>query len=61
MKNRAEKSKNHLFSIKTPVARRAKGYLIDHFGINVNAFDLIKGYHADDSYFDYAVSTCKMT
>ena len=45
---------HRLFSIKTPVARRAKSYLIDHFGVNVNAFDLITGYRADDSYFDYA-------
>ena len=45
---------HRLFSIKTPVARRAKQYLIDHFGINVNAYDLITGYRADDSYFDYA-------
>ena len=28
---------HRLFSIKTPVARRAKRYLIDNFGINVNA------------------------
>ncbi|MGN0483965.1 MAG: DUF3990 domain-containing protein [Lachnospiraceae bacterium] len=47
---------HRLFSIKTPVARRAKRYLIDHFGVNVNAFDLITGYRADDSYFDYAES-----
>ncbi|MCM1127477.1 MAG: DUF3990 domain-containing protein [Lachnospiraceae bacterium] len=42
------------FSFKTPVARRAKRYLIDNFGVNVNAFDLIIGYRADDSYYDYA-------
>ncbi|MGN0267748.1 MAG: DUF3990 domain-containing protein [Lachnospiraceae bacterium] len=47
---------HRLFSIKTPVARRAKRYLIDNFSINVNAFDLIVGYRADDSYFDYAES-----
>ena len=48
---------NHrLFSIKTPVARRARQYLIEHFGINVNAYDLITGYRADDSYFDFAES-----
>ena len=47
---------HRLFSIKTPVARRAKRYLIDNFGVNVNAFDLITGYRADDSYFDYAES-----
>ena len=45
---------HRLFNIKTPVARRAKYYLIENFGINVNAFDLITGYRADDSYFDYA-------
>lgn len=45
---------HRLFSIKTPVARRAKRYLIDNFNVNVNAFDLITGYRADDSYFDYA-------
>ena len=47
---------HRLFSIKTPVARRAKQYLIENFSINVNAFDLITGYRADDSYFDYAES-----
>ena len=47
---------HRLFSIKTPVARRAKRYLIENFGVNVNAFDLITGYRADDSYFDYAES-----
>lgn len=47
---------HRLFSLKTPVARRAKQYLIDHFSVNVNAFDLIIGYRADDSYFDYAES-----
>ena len=47
---------HRLFSIKTPVARRAKRYLIDNFGINVNAYDLITGYRADDSYIDYAES-----
>ncbi len=45
---------HRLFSIKNPIARRAKQYLIDNFAINVNAFDLIIGYRADDSYFDFA-------
>ena len=48
--------KHRLFSIKTPVARRAKQYLIDNFSINVNSYDIITGYRADDSYFDYAES-----
>ena len=45
-----------LFSIKSPAAQRAKRYLIDNFGVNVNAYDLIIGYRADDSYFDFAAS-----
>ena len=44
------------FSIKTPIARKAKRYLIDNFSINVNAYDVICGYRADDSYFYYAES-----
>ena len=47
---------HRIFSIKTPVARRAKRYLTDNFSVNVNAFDLITGYRANDSYFDYAES-----
>ena len=45
---------HRLFSMKNPIARRSKRYLIEHFGINVNAFDLVVGYRADDSYFDFA-------
>lgn len=44
------------FSLGTPVARRAKRYLIDNYGVNVNAYDLVVGYRADDSYFDFAES-----
>ena len=45
---------HRLFTIKTPVAGRAKQYLIDHFRVNVNAYDLIIGYRANDSYYDYS-------
>lgn len=47
---------NRIFAIKTPIAQRAKRYLIDNFNVNVNAYDVIIGYRADDSYFDYAES-----
>jgi hypothetical protein len=46
--------KHRLFSLSNPVAQRAKAYLIEHFDINVNAYDVIAGYRADDSYFDFA-------
>lgn len=45
---------HRLFSIKNPIAKKARQYLIDNFSINVNAYDLIIGYRADDSYFEYA-------
>lgn len=45
---------NRLFRIKTPIAGRAKKYLAEKFYVNVNAYDVITGYRADDSYFDYA-------
>ncbi len=47
---------HRVFPIKTPIARRAKQYLLDHFYVNVNAYDIITGYRANDSYFDYAES-----
>lgn len=47
---------HRLFLLKTPIARRAKQYLTENFGINVGAYDVIVGYRADDSYFDYAES-----
>lgn len=42
------------FKIKNPIAAKAKRYLTDNFFVNVNAYDIITGYRADDSYFDYA-------
>lgn len=45
---------HRLFAIKTPIARRAREYLIENFALNVNAYDVVVGYRADDSYFDYA-------
>ena len=59
---------NRLFSVSTPIANKARRYLIDNFGINVNAYDLIIGYRADDSYFDFAeafinnsISICQLS
>lgn len=47
---------HRLFSIKTPIAKKARQYLIDYYGVNVNAYDVVIGYRADDSYFDYAIA-----
>jgi hypothetical protein len=45
---------NRIFRIKAPIASRAKKYLLDNFNVNVNAYDVIIGYRANDAYFDYA-------
>jgi len=42
------------FKSKTPIAGAAIQYLKSRFSINVDAYDLIAGYRADDSYFDFA-------
>lgn len=45
---------HRLFSLHNPIANRARRYLIERFGVNVNAHDIVEGYRADDSYFDFA-------
>ncbi len=45
---------HRIFSSATPNLVKAKNYLIDNFAVNVNAYDLVIGYRADDSYFDFA-------
>lgn len=45
---------HRVFALSTPIAARAKRYIIDNFSVNVNAYDLIVGYRADDCYFEFA-------
>lgn len=47
---------HRLFNLNNPIANRARKYLIENFSVNVDAYDVIVGYRADDSYFDYAES-----
>lgn len=42
------------FKSKTPIAGAAINYLKSRFAVNVDAYDLVIGYRADDSYFDFA-------
>ena len=39
---------------KNSIAEDAKAYIHDNFYIDVNAYDVIIGYRADDSYFSFA-------
>ena len=42
------------FVADSPLAREAKAYLLREFSIDVEKYDLVCGYRADDSYFSYA-------
>lgn len=45
---------NRLFRAGSPNAGRAMKYMTEEFGLNVNAYDIIRGYRADDAYYDFA-------
>ncbi|MCD8362157.1 MAG: DUF3990 domain-containing protein [Lachnospiraceae bacterium] len=45
---------NRQFNIPSGLAMEAKKYLISQFSIDYEAYDIIKGYRADDCYFSFA-------
>lgn len=47
---------NRLFKINSPIQKQGSKYLRDNFNINTNGYDIIIGYRADDSYYDFAES-----
>lgn len=47
---------NRQFEASTPILKRSKDWLLEHFLISTKEYDLIKGYRADDSYFMFARS-----
>lgn len=46
--------KHRNFDLSNEISKQAKEYLIEHFYIDVNNFDIVIGYRADDSYFNFA-------
>lgn len=42
------------FDIDLPLAVYASDYIKTHFFVDVDSYDIVKGYRADDSYFMYA-------
>lgn len=42
------------FDLSNDIAIQAKEYLIKNFYININNYDIVIGYRADDSYFSFA-------
>ena len=45
---------NRRFDLSSPVAVRARQYILDTFLPDYKGFDLIEGYRADDSYFSFS-------
>lgn len=48
--------KYRTFRLETDFAIETREYLIDHFAIDLDGYDVVIGYRADDSYFRYAQS-----
>ena len=44
------------FKLDSEVAVDARDYLIEHYSIDLSDYDVVIGYRADDSYFQYAAS-----
>lgn len=46
--------KHRTFDCNNSIAEKSKEYLIDNFYIDVESYDIVIGYRADDSYFSFA-------
>jgi len=46
--------KNRTFRLTNLIAKDAGEYLLEHFSLNTEEYDVIIGYRADDSYFSFA-------
>ena len=42
------------FDVNPPISAQAKEYILENFYVNVEEYDIIIGYRADDSYFSFA-------
>ena len=42
------------FDVNTPISAQADEYILENFYVNVEEYDVIIGYRADDSYFSFA-------
>lgn len=46
--------KHRTFNLTNEISKQAKDYLIENFYINIDDYDIVIGYRADDSYFSFA-------
>lgn len=45
---------NRTFKLETVLSVDARDYIIEHYSIDLSGYDIVIGYRADDSYFQYA-------
>ncbi len=48
--------KYRTFKLNSEIAIDARDYIIEHYSVNISDYDVVVGYRADDSYFQYAES-----
>ena len=48
--------KYRTFKLSSEIAIDARDYIIEHYSANISDYDVVIGYRADDSYFQYAES-----
>ena len=48
--------KYRTFKLNSEIAIDAREYIIEHYSVNISDYDVVVGYRADDSYFQYAES-----
>lgn len=48
--------KYRTFKLDSEIAVDAREYIIDHYSVDLSGYDVVVGYRADDSYFQYAQS-----
>lgn len=47
---------NRTFKLDSEIAIDARDYVIEHYALDLSQYDVVIGYRADDSYFQYAES-----
>jgi len=52
---------NRVFNIASPLAAEAKDYMITHFLPDIEMYDAVRGFRADDSYFTFATDFLNST
>lgn len=45
---------NRTFRIVSSIGNASRNYILDNFLLDLNGYDIIRGYRADDSYFSFA-------